>query len=111
MARFWQREKPAEDTSQPRLRRPKVYPIDRGRPPVYTMYALLLPLVLLYVPAWFWSGSDFAALAVGLALVPVTLLAILFACLALRRRERWRWVGLVVLVLNLTVFFSVVRPQ
>lgn len=109
MVRFWQREKPREDRPRPGLRRPKVHPIDRGRPPVYTLYALLLPLVLLYVPAWFWSGSDYAALAVGLALIPVTLLAILFAYLALRRHERWRWVGVVVLVLNLTVFYTVVR--
>lgn len=109
MRRFWPWRRPSANAPAPQLRRVQVHAIDRGRPPVYTLYALLLPLLLLYLPAWFWSASEYVSLALGLALVPVTLLAVLFAYLALSRHERWRWVGVVVLVLNLTVFFTVVR--
>ena len=83
-------------------------PIDRGRPPVYTLTALLLPLVLLYGPVWWRPHSHSVIVTTGLALVPVTLLTLFLAGLALRRHERWRWVGLAVLLANLTVFYVVV---
>lgn len=47
------------------------------------------------------------AVMTGVAFVPITLLAIFFAVLAIRRQERWRWIGVGVLLANAAIYYAV----
>lgn len=85
--------------------------IDQGRRPVYTITALLLPLVLLYGPFLLRPRSASIAVMTGLGFIPVTLLAILFAVLAIRRQERWRWLGFAILLGNAAIYYWVIMRR